>query len=54
LSEADELVQHMSKLIDVSRNKQLQRMLLKFTESTHKILNDQYATDEPNTTGTLD
>ena len=32
----------MSKLIDVSRNKQLQRMLIKFTESSQKILNESY------------
>ena len=31
--EADDLIQQMTKLIDITRNKQLQRKLLKFNES---------------------
>lgn len=33
LLEADDLIQQMTKLIDITRNKQLQRKLLKFNES---------------------
>lgn len=33
LAEADELIGQMSKLIDISRNKQLQRKLIQYNES---------------------
>lgn len=40
LLEAEEIIADMSRLIDISRNKQLQRKLLKFAEATNALLSE--------------
>ena len=48
LFEADDIIKQLSKLVDVSRNKPLQRKLLKFAESSHMVFSDQvgYSNDQ--------
>jgi hypothetical protein len=52
LIEADELVQMMSRLVDVSRNKQLQKKLIRYAEQEQyppEITSEAEGTTEHNT-----
>ena len=51
LVEADELVQQMSRLIDVSRNKQLQKLLIRYAEQEsypEQVSEEEYNSNQSN------
>lgn len=42
LAEADELIGQMTKLIDISRNKQLQKKLITYNETFPEMNNEEF------------
>lgn len=52
LLEADDIIHELTRLVDISRNKQLQKKLLQFADASLQMINEQqqmnktYGTDE--------